>query len=316
MTEPPLGSAVVVRRWGRSGSQEYLLLRRVAPGRTLEGDRTWTVPAGAHLLGEPVYPAAVRVLHEVTGINDADVWAVDLSGRWAVFAAEVPADTEIDLSGVVHDRFAWLIPAQSAGGIPMRASANRQIATVDAIPTVTVGFRSMTGADLADVVRWQGAPHVARWWANESPDVAQAAANYGPAIAGDEPTRMWVIELNGRSVGFVQDYRIGDHPEYALLTAEPDAIGFDYAIGELTWVGRGIGTRVLWTFLRDVVRSHYPRATTYFAAPDHRNGVSLRVLDKLGFARGLWFDEAQPDGRVDTVVSCTFDVSRMFGAGY
>jgi RimJ/RimL family protein N-acetyltransferase len=122
-----------------------------------------------------------------------------------------------------------------------------------------------------------------------------------------------VIELNGRSVGFVQDYRIGDNPDYAILTAQPEAIGFDYAIADPSWIGRGVGTTALWRFLRDVVRLHYPDAPTFFAAPDHRNHASLRVLDKLGFTRGLWFDEPQPDGRVDTVVSCTLDVRRMFG---
>ena len=124
---------------------------------------------------------------------------------------------------------------------------------------------------------------------------------------------MWVIEVNGRSVGYVQDYLIGDHPEYAILTAEPDAIGIDYVIGEPSWVGRGIGTRVLWTFLREVVRPDYPDATTYAACPDHRNGASLRVLEKLGFVQGLWFDEPQVDGSVDTLICCTLDVPTMFG---
>ena len=192
-------------------------------------------------------------------------------------------------------------------------AARPQVFGCEPVLSVTIGFRAMTRADLADVVRWQAQPHVARWWNNENPDVATAERNYGPAIDGDDPTRMWVVELNGRSVGTVQDYRIGDHPEYALLTAEPDAIGLDYLVGAAEWVGKGVGTRMLWAFLRDVLRPHYPDATTYFAAPDHRNGASLRVLDKLGFARGLWFDEPRPDGRVDTVVSCVLDVRRLFG---
>ena len=139
-------------------------------------------------------------------------------------------------------------------------------------------------------------------------DLAAAERHYGPALDGEDPTRLWVLELNGRSVGMLQDYRVGDHPEYALLTAKPDAVGFDYLIGDPSWVGRGIGTRMLWGYLRDVVRPHYPAVTELFAAPDHRNAASLRVLDKLGFTRGLWFDEPQPDGRVDTVVGCTLDV--------
>jgi RimJ/RimL family protein N-acetyltransferase len=177
----------------------------------------------------------------------------------------------------------------------------------------TVAIRPMTRADFPDVVAWQAQPHVARWWVGEAGDVAGAERHYGPALDGTDPTRLWVVDVNGRSVGFVQDYRVGDHPDYALLTGRPDAVGVDYAIGDPALVGRGIGTRVLWTYLRDVLRPHYPEAGTFFAAPDHRNRASLRVLDKLGFSQGTWFDEPQPDGRVDTVVGCTFDVRRVLG---
>jgi RimJ/RimL family protein N-acetyltransferase len=172
--------------------------------------------------------------------------------------------------------------------------------------------RPMTRGDFADVVRWVNEPHVARWW-DEHRSPEQVAAYYGPALAGDDPTRLWVWEVNGRSIGFVQDYRIADHPDYALLTAHPDAIGFDYVIGESAFVGRGIGTSLLWVFLRDIVWPAYPGAREFFAAPDHRNAASLRVLAKLGFAAGVWFDEPRADGGVDTVVGCSLDVAQVMG---
>jgi len=152
---------------------------------------------------------------------------------------------------------------------------------------------------------------VARWWSGDASDLAGAERHYGPALDGEDPTRRWVLEVDGRSVGMVQDYRVGDHPDYALLTARPDAVGLDYLIGEPAWVGSGVGTRMLWTFLRDVVVPAYPEARELFAAPDHRNAASLRVLDKLGFTRGVWFDEPQRDGRVDTVVGCHLDVAAV-----
>ena len=60
-------------------------------------------------------------------------------------------------------------------------------------------------------------------------------------------------------------------------------------------------------------RHRLPDATTYFAAPDHRNAASLRILAKAGFTEGLWFDEPRPDGSVDTVVGCSLDVARVLG---
>jgi aminoglycoside 6'-N-acetyltransferase len=53
--------------------------------------------------------------------------------------------------------------------------------------------------------------------------------------------------------------------------------------------------------------------TTYFAAPDHRNRASLRVLEKVGFERGTWFDQPQPDGTTATLVGCSLDVARVVG---
>ena len=37
------------------------------------------------------------------------------------------------------------------------------------------------------------------------------------------------------------------------------------------------------------------------------------MLAKLGFTEGLWFDEPQEDGSVDTVIGCTLDVRQVVG---
>jgi RimJ/RimL family protein N-acetyltransferase len=183
-------------------------------------------------------------------------------------------------------------------------------------PEHRFSVRPMTAGDLPDLVRWVNEPHVARWW-DDNRSEEQVAAYYGPALRGEDPTRLWIWEVNGRSIGFVQDYRIGDHPEYALLAGHPDAVGFDYLIGESAFVGRGMGTSLLWVFLRDIVWPAYPGVQEFFAAPDHRNAVSRRVLLKLGMTEGVWFDEPQPgpagEARVDTVVGHSLDVAQVMG---
>jgi aminoglycoside 6'-N-acetyltransferase len=229
----------------------------------------------------------------------------------------VVLDRGRELSGAVRDGESWAAAARRtcasmhAEPEPVDLSGETKRFVVD--HDTRVAIRAMTPGDLDDVVAWRHSADVRRWWSpGELGDADQIRAKYAERIDGLSPTRMWVVEINGRSVGFVQDYRIGDYPEYAVLGPDPGAIGVDYAIGADQWRGRGLGQRVLWAWMQRA-RTRFPEATTYFAAPDHRNAASLRVLAKAGFTEGLWFDEPQEDGETHTVVGCTLDVATVIG---
>lgn len=176
-----------------------------------------------------------------------------------------------------------------------------------------VALRPMTRADLRDVVRWRRQPHVAKWFDTGSASTdAEIEARYLPRITGDQPTRMFVVEAHGRSVGMLQDYLISDHPEFAVLTPDPEAVGVDYLIGEPAWLRRGIGTAMLRRWF-EVARTGYPDAIAFFAAPDHRNVASRNLLLRVGFTEGTWFDEPQPDGSVATLVGHSLAVASVLG---
>jgi aminoglycoside 6'-N-acetyltransferase len=312
--EDPRGSSVAVRRFDDAGEVTHLVLHRAVNGPDYEGDWAWTSPAGARQPGEAIFAAALRELVEETGIVSDDVWAVDLSARWALFACDVPDDLEVDLVDVEHDRFAWLTADAASSRIVPTWVADEQIRRVATIPNVRLGFRPMTYDDLPAVVDWQRAPHANRWFHGERFDVAAARAKYGPRIDGVAPTRMWVVQVDGRDAGYVQDYRVRDHDEYAVKTQDPEAVAFDYVIGDPALVNKGIGTRMIWTYVRDVLRRDYPGAPRFIASPDHRNAPSLRVLEKCGFSQGLWIDEPEShDAPGSTEIVCTLDRARVFG---
>ncbi|MCD4525100.1 GNAT family N-acetyltransferase [Nocardioides sp. cx-173] len=221
-----------------------------------------------------------------------------------------------DLLGAVHEAESWAaaarrtVASRPVDPVPVDLSGEVKQFLVDHDNRVAV--RPMTPGDLPDMARWLAADHVRRWWPTDDTTLEGVAARYGPSIDGMTPTRMYVAEVNGRSVGFLQDYRVRDHPDFAMLTPDPDAIGVDYAIGEPSWLGRGFGARLLWAWMPRALR-RFPDARSLFAAPDHRNAASLRVLDKVGFSRGVWFDEPQSGGCVATVVGCTLDVATVLG---
>lgn len=218
------------------------------------------------------------------------------------------------LTGIAELGESWAAAAERIAVRPVfPIDLSGEVKEFGADPWPVVALRPMVRGDLPDLVRWLGQHHVRTWYSVDGePTPERVEEHYGPGLEGRTPTSLWVGEVNGRSIGMVQDYRIRDYPEYALLTPDPDAIGLDYLVGEPAWVGRGLATRMLWSLLSGLPR-RYPGVTYAFAAPDHRNGASLRVLAKLGFEQGTWFDEPQPDGSTSTVIGCTLDLARVLG---
>ena len=228
-------------------------------------------------------------------------------------AVRLPAG---EVEDAVRPDESWRDAAVRAAGPaypPVAVDLSGQVKLFVVDPDRVVTLRAMTHGDLDLVTRWRDSEAVRRWWQiGEEQTMEQIRQMYAERIEGRSPTRMWMVEVNGRSIGFMQDYRIGDYPEYAVLAPDPDALGLDYAIGADEWRGRGLGPSVIWAWMCRA-RELHPGVTSYFAAPDHRNRASLRILAKAGFTQGTWFDEPQRDGATSTVIGCTLDVRRVLG---
>lgn len=146
-------------------------------------------------------------------------------------------------------------------------------------------FRPLRDADLELVRRWLLEPHVRRWY----DDVAAAMypddtiSEYQAAIRGEDPTDMYVIDLDGRPIGVLQSYRIDDHPEYAAqLALGRPAIGIDLFIGEPGLTGRGHGPALIRAFLRDVAFPCYG-VDLCVIGPTVSNVAAIRAYEKAGF---------------------------------
>jgi aminoglycoside 6'-N-acetyltransferase len=166
---------------------------------------------------------------------------------------------------------------------------------------MTVAFRPVVASDLPLLHEWFQREHVQRWW-NDRETYDEVVQRYLPAIEGNEPTELYLIVSENRPVGFIQTYRVSDHPTYRdLVEVEDGVAGVDLLVGEPELTGRGLGSEALVRFVRDVIFSR-PDIHACVADPDAENLASLRAFEKAGFHIVRQLVDAGDRDRLHTLV--------------
>jgi aminoglycoside 6'-N-acetyltransferase len=140
-----------------------------------------------------------------------------------------------------------------------------------------VSFRPLQRADFALLAGWLKLPHVAPWWSDE-PTVTALDAQYGPSVDGSDPTEAFIIELEGRPVGFIQRYRLDDYPAWC------DALGIERAAGIDYLIGVGLGPVIVESFTA-LTFERYADIDRMGVAVQQANHRSWRTLEKAGYER-------------------------------
>jgi RimJ/RimL family protein N-acetyltransferase len=147
-----------------------------------------------------------------------------------------------------------------------------------------ISFRPLALDDLELLQRWLNNDFVARWWPGW-PSLEQVRAKYAPRIEGTDPTKCFIIELDGLPTGFIQCYRaVADSPHLRALFDEPEeTAGIDLFLGDRAHAYHGLGPRVIRDFLRRVVFAG-PPTRRCIIDPAHNNFAAIRAYKKVGFS--------------------------------
>lgn len=147
---------------------------------------------------------------------------------------------------------------------------------------VRVALRPLRRDDFGLVGRWLAEPHVSRWW-DPRHDAAFVEQKYGPRVDGNEPTEVFVVEVDGHPVGLFQWCPADQYAWWPTeLGLAEDSVVLDALIGEPTLVGRGVGSALLAHAL-ERARHRFPEARRILGSPAATNAASCRVLEKAGF---------------------------------
>ena len=116
-----------------------------------------------------------------------------------------------------------------------------------------IAFRPLRRDDFGRLATWLAEPRVARWWNHDvSPEAIER--DFGTSVDGGDATEMFVVQLDGEPVGFIQRYPIGAYAEYVeelsrVCPVPPGALSIDYLIGDPAARGRGVGAAMIGAFV-------------------------------------------------------------------
>ena len=160
-----------------------------------------------------------------------------------------------------------------------------------------ISFERLTRADFPLLHRWLNNAEVALFYGvgdgnRKNPTLEEVIEEYEPRLRPGAATHCFITLLDGRQIGYIQCYRVGDYADYAkAIDLGDDVRAIDLFIGEDAR-GHGLGARVIERFLEEQVFSR-PGVTTCLLCPEPENERGVRAYEKAGFrhVKTVWVAE-------------------------
>lgn len=144
-------------------------------------------------------------------------------------------------------------------------------------------FRKLLASDLKLMHKWLNQDFVCQWYGWGDYAYQDIVLKYNPRIDGQVPTVPYLILLSDLPIGYIQTYRLSDHPEYnKYVGGEEHSAGLDLFIGERAYLHKGYGSLVLIKFLEQVVFSD-DRLNSCIVGPEPANFAAIKCYEKVGF---------------------------------
>ncbi len=150
-----------------------------------------------------------------------------------------------------------------------------------------VSFLPVTEDDLPLLHRWLNNPQVAEWYREPAgkgyPSLEYVIEKWMPRIQGKDPGRGFIFTYDAVPTGYIQCGRVDDDPQYKkVINLEGSPASIDLYIGEDDYRHRGLGSIIIWKFLKEVVFTIYD-ATVCTIDPEPTNIIAIRAYEKAGF---------------------------------
>ncbi|MBN9542198.1 MAG: GNAT family N-acetyltransferase [Alphaproteobacteria bacterium] len=154
-------------------------------------------------------------------------------------------------------------------------------------------FKPLEKQDFQILLGWLSKPHVKAWYDKEIKytieKVQQKYNSYTEGYKLEEgvkkPIHAFIVLIDNIPIGYVQYYNAHDFPreDGIMLKELPQKLSaFDIFIGEEDYTGKGIGSEIIKTLLKDYIWKEFDAC---FVDVDADNVRAIKTYEKAGFIK-------------------------------
>ncbi len=150
-----------------------------------------------------------------------------------------------------------------------------------------IEFKSLAQSHFLLLLKWLKTPHVKAWWDQDIIYTEELIREkYFKRIQGyklengeKKAIHSYIIYVNNKPIGYIQIYNAYDFARKTSLVDLPKSLGaIDFFIGDVNYIGKGIGAIVLKRFDCQVYEN-------ILVNPDMDNIAAIKTYEKAGFKK-------------------------------
>ena len=151
--------------------------------------------------------------------------------------------------------------------------------TIKRMSAEKITFRPVTEADVPLVYAWLQQPHVSKWWPTPTKDLFFRDWFQSLRPKGAFP---YLVMVNQKPIGLIQYYSVDPTTSPWLPELPAHSLGIDQFIGDINYLGKGYGSRMIKKFIQ-YLKTMKPETTTVIVDPDPKNSAAVKCYTNVGF---------------------------------
>jgi aminoglycoside 6'-N-acetyltransferase len=121
---------------------------------------------------------------------------------------------------------------------------------------LSINFSPLSSEHFSLLEGWPNQPHVQKFYSLRSWALKDIADKFTPYINKQKPVEAFIASMDGSSLGYIQKYAVQDFPwpdQELSSQIIASAAGLDFLIGARELCGKGLGTKLVTTFLKHFI---------------------------------------------------------------